>query len=87
MQDKRNGPSPYVDEAAFAISPANGGIWCKLNGMKWFWQKNRASKLQKAYEKKMQEAMNAQRSGNIQLSAQLNQEAEEILAQIQEEKA
>ncbi len=55
--------------------------------MKWFWQKNRASKLQKEYEKKMQEAMNAQRSGNIQLSAQLNQEAEEILAQIQEEKA
>ena len=56
--------------------------------MKWFWQKkNKAGKLQKAYEKKMQEAMTAQRSGNIQKYAQLNEEAEAILAEMREAKA
>lgn len=56
--------------------------------MKWFWQKkNKADALQKAYEKKMQEAMTAQRSGNIQKYSQLNEEAEAILALIQKEKA
>ena len=55
--------------------------------MKWFWQKkSKAGKLQKAYEKKMQEAMTAQRSGNIQKYAQLNEEAEAILAEMREAK-
>lgn len=62
--------------------------WCTLHSMKWFWQKkNKADALQKAYEKKMQEAMTAQRSGNIQKYSQLNEEAEAILALIQKEKA
>ena len=50
--------------------------------MKWFWQKrSKADTLQKAYEKKMQEAMQAQRSGNIQKYAELSAEAEAILAE------
>ena len=55
--------------------------------MKWiFKKKTKAEKLQKAYEKKMQEAMLAQRSGDIQKTAQLHEEAEAILVQIREEK-
>lgn len=56
--------------------------------MKWFWQKkNTGEKLQKAYAKKMQEAMQAQRSGDIQKYAELNAEADAILAQMPKEPA
>ncbi len=50
--------------------------------MKWFWQKDKKQKLQKAYERKMQEAMAAQRAGDIQKNSQLQEEAEAILAQM-----
>jgi hypothetical protein len=51
--------------------------------MKWFWQKdNAAEKLQKAYERKMTEARDAQRAGDIQKSSQLHEEANALLAQI-----
>ncbi len=54
--------------------------------MKWFWQKkSEVEILQKAHGKKLQEAMLAQRSGNIQKTAELHAEAEEILAQIREQ--
>ncbi len=47
--------------------------------------KNRKQKKsQKAYEAKRLEAMEAQRSGNIQRFSQLDEEAEAILRQIQE---
>ena len=56
--------------------------------MKWiFEKKNKAKKLQKAYERKMQEARDAQRAGDIQKTSQLNEEADALLAQMREEKA
>jgi hypothetical protein len=56
--------------------------------MKWFWQKGSAAeKLQKAYERKMTEARDAQRAGDIQKSSQLHEQANALLAQIQEAKS
>jgi hypothetical protein len=49
--------------------------------MKLF-SKNPADKLQKQYEKLMQEAMNAQRGGDIVKSSELHEKAQEILNQI-----
>jgi|GEM_PF-3047276 chlorite dismutase len=63
-------------------------LWCIVYLMKWFWQKkNKAQKLQKAYELKMQEARNAQRAGDIQKTSQLQEEADALLAQMQAEEA
>lgn len=44
--------------------------------------KNPAAKLQKQYESLMQQAMNAQRGGDIVKSSELHAQAAEILKQI-----
>ncbi len=43
-----------------------------------------AKKLQKLYEKKLEEAMQAQRNGNIELFAKLSVEAESLLKKLDE---
>jgi hypothetical protein len=45
--------------------------------------KNKLKASQKAYEAKMKEAMEAQRKGDIQGYAALNEEAEELLQTLQ----
>jgi hypothetical protein len=45
---------------------------------------NPVKKAKKAYEAKMKEAMEAQRSGDIQGFAALNEEAEALLAKLKE---
>ena len=47
---------------------------------------NPAKKLDKLYKSKLQEAMHAQRSGNIEGYSQLSAEAEAIYQQILEQK-
>lgn len=49
-----------------------------------FLSRNKARRLQRAYEAKLKEAMDAQRSGDIQGFAALTEQAQEIYAQIQE---
>ena len=51
-----------------------------------FFQSNPVKKLEKKYNAKLSEAMNAQRSGNIQEFARLSSEAEEIFKALEEEK-
>lgn len=47
-----------------------------------FFKKDPTKKLKAAYEKKLEQAMTAQRSGDIEGYAKLTDEANEILAQI-----
>lgn len=47
-----------------------------------FFKKDPLKQAKKNYNNKLTEAMNAQRSGNIQLFAALSQEAEELLNEI-----
>ena len=49
--------------------------WTKR--MPWF-KRDPKKKLQKAYEKKMEEAMHALRNGDVRLNAQLHEEADKI---------
>ncbi|HMP73498.1 MAG TPA: DUF6435 family protein [Kiritimatiellia bacterium] len=56
--------------------------------MKWFWQKKSpVEKLRKAYQQRMEEARDAQRSGDIQATARLNEEAEALLVRLRAEEA
>jgi len=48
-----------------------------------FLKSNPKKKLEKEYSQKMEEAMKAQRNGNIDLYAQLTAEAENILRKIE----
>ena len=48
-----------------------------------FLKSNPNKKLEKEYSQKMEEAMKAQRNGNIDLYAQLTAEAENILRKIE----
>ena len=50
-----------------------------------FFKKEPAKKLQKLYDKKLVDAMEAQRNGNIALFAQLSSEADQLLKKLDEE--
>ncbi len=50
-------------------------------------KKDESAKLQKEYERISEKAMQAQRNGNIELFAELSQQAEEIGKKIDEIKA
>ena len=49
-----------------------------------FLSRNKTRRLQRAYEAKLKEAMEAQRNGDIQGFAALTQQAQAIYAQVQE---
>ncbi len=45
-------------------------------------KRNPIPKIEKLYEQKLEQAMNAQRNGNIELYAKLSVEAQELLKQL-----
>ena len=67
-----------------SLKKSKGKIICLMDSDDFF-KKDKVAELQKLYNEKLEEAMNAQRNGDMDLFAQLSAKAQEYLDQLEEE--